>query len=110
MNAFAIIRILIAFALAYVAVSIADKKGYYSKVGFFFYGLICPLIAIIHAALLPDKTDSTKKQYNSKALIFNVLAVIFSFYGMWAAILVLGALIVVHGLRYRRQKAASGRH
>ena len=83
MNAFAIIRILIAFALAYAAVSIADKKGYYSKVGFFFYGLICPLIAIIHAGILPDRGDSTKRQYPSKALLFNILAVIFSFYSFW---------------------------
>ncbi len=34
----------------------------------------------------------------------------FAFYVMWAAILALGALIVIHGLRYRRQKAAAGRH
>jgi hypothetical protein len=46
------------FVIAIVGAVVAGKKGR-SAVGFFFYGLIFPLIALIHALLLKPSAETT---------------------------------------------------
>ena len=96
---YTLISLAIAFLLAFIAMNIVNKKGYYgAKTGFFLYGLLTPLIAVIHANVLPDKIDSSKRQFSSKALVFNVLAEIFSFYGFLASLITTFRALVMDGL------------
>ena len=46
------------FVIAIVGAVVAGKKGR-SAVGFFFYGLIFPLIALIHALLLKPSAETS---------------------------------------------------
>ena len=93
------ISLAVAFLLAFIAMNIVNNKGYYgAKIGFFFYGLVTPIIALIHANILPDKTDSTKRQFSSKAVLFNVLAEIFSVYGFFASLITSFEAIKMDGL------------
>ena len=81
-----IIRIVICLVLASIPLKIFDKKGYYSSFGIFMYGLLAPGLAIVHALILPDTSDSSRKQYKGKIFTYNVLAALASFYPCWIAI------------------------
>lgn len=71
-----IVTLVLAFVLAFIPAGIADRKGY-NKVGFYFYGLFMFLPALIHALVIPDHIDQSKKPYRGNTLKYNILAVVF---------------------------------
>ena len=80
------ITLIVAICMGLITASIADRKGY-SKKGFYWYGFFVFIPALIHSLLLPNKLDTTKKQYQGKTLGYCVTSVvclwflfIFSFY------------------------------
>ena len=77
-----IVPIIISLALAFIPGLIAGKKGY-SRVGFTVYGFFLILPALIHALIIPDVADSTRKQYKGKSLTCSVIAtVVFAYAGV----------------------------
>lgn len=72
---FSVFFFLIAIGFGVFTAKIADSKGY-SKIGFFIYGIMSPIISIIHCSILPDRTSGEKGQYTDKALRYNILSVL----------------------------------
>lgn len=70
------IAIAVTLLLAFFTFNIAKKKGY-NIVFFLIYSIFAPGFSLLHVISLPDKSDTTKRMYSSKALVFNALAVIF---------------------------------
>lgn len=54
-----VIALIIATGLGFIPASIAKKKGYNKYALWWFYGWMLFIVAIIHAACLPDKTVQT---------------------------------------------------
>lgn len=54
-----VIALIIAAGLGFIPASIAKKKGYDKYALWWFYGWMLFIVAIIHAACLPDKTVQT---------------------------------------------------
>ncbi len=75
METSSIISIIVGLGLAFIPAAIAGKKGY-NKVGFYFYGLFALIPSIIHAAIVPDKADTTRRGYKGNALKYSAIAVI----------------------------------
>ncbi|MBO4458227.1 MAG: hypothetical protein J5802_10950 [Butyrivibrio sp.] len=61
--------------LAFITFKIAKKKGY-NIIFFLIYSILAPGFSLLHVSHLPDKSDTTKRMFSSKALVFNALAVI----------------------------------
>ena len=86
MQASSIVTLVVAIGLGFIPASIAGKKGY-SKVGFYFYSLFMFLPALVHALVIPDKLDQTKRQYRGKELTVNILAAVFLHVNMWISLM-----------------------
>ncbi len=76
------IVLVIGLLLAVFPSKIADKKGY-SGTLFYFYGLFSFLIALIHAASLPDMLDTSKRKYKGKTLGLAVAASLVFLYSLF---------------------------
>ena len=70
------IAIAVTLLLAFFTFNIAKKKGY-NIVFFLIYSIFAPGFSLLHVIVFPDKSDTAKRMYSSKALVFNALAVIF---------------------------------
>lgn len=73
MNLTSIIVFILKIVLAFIPMSIAGKKDY-NKAGFYVYGFILFIPALIHALILPDKKDTVKRAYSKKAVVFSIIA------------------------------------
>lgn len=79
------IAIAVTLLLAFFTFNIAKKKGY-NMVFFLIYSIFAPGFSLLHVISLPDKSDTTKRMYSSKALVFNALAVVLFAYLFWVYI------------------------
>ena len=79
------IAIAVTLLLAFFTFNIAKKKGY-NIVFFFIYSIFAPGFSLLHVIALPDKADTTKRMYSSKALVFNTLAVTLFAYLFWVGV------------------------
>ena len=74
-----IIVLLVLLALAIIPAVIANKK-YYSAIGFYIYGVLGFLPALIHVICLPDRARGDQRKASAGAIVWGALAGIIIMY------------------------------
>ncbi|WP_022765117.1 hypothetical protein [Butyrivibrio sp. XPD2006] len=79
MNISSIIALIFLLILAVIPAVIASKK-YYSGVGFYIYGVLGFLPALIHVLCLPDRSKGDLRKASAGSIVWGALAGIFTMY------------------------------